>query len=100
MSNFKQILEVEKKYNHLINNSTRKINLKKEKFLSDLKLKEEVIKEDYKKELFLDLQREIKSLEKEKLRLLQEADGQVAKIKSNADVSRVINFLMEEIKNV
>lgn len=100
MSNFKRVLEIEKKFDHHIKNVDFNFEKNLEQFISDSKLKEDVIITDFKKNLDSDFNKSIGSYNKQAKDILKNAENEADFIRKNSDVSKVTNFILEEIKNV
>ena len=100
MSNFKTILKIEKKYEKIINDANKKVDLNMEKFLDELKLKDSAYRQDYKKELERDHKRSLNQIENKCKKNLDAVKEEAINIKKNAKKKQTIDFLMGEIKNV
>ncbi len=100
MSKFKQVLEFEKKYENQINTAILKKKKKLEEFKEELLLKEEAIIEDIKKTCQNDFEKEIIRINIEGENLIKKAKDEAKFIYDNANREKIINLLMEDIKNV
>lgn len=100
MSNFKKVLEVEKKYEQVISKAQKTIEKDRENFYENLKLKEEAIKSDFKAELERDYKRSIEDYKKQGEDILAKAKQEALHISKYANVEDAIIFLEEEMKNV
>lgn len=100
MTNFKRVIEIENKYNHQISNSQKKLEKEEQAFISDLNLKEEVVKEDFKKQMLEEYTRAIETFTLEGENMLKNAKDEVLHIEKNSDTEKVVFFVLEELKNV
>lgn len=100
MSNFKRVLEIEKKFDHHIKNVDFNYEKNLEQFISDSKLKEDVIITDFKKNLDNDFNKLIESYNKQAKEIFKKAENEANFIRKNSDISKVVDFILGEIKNV
>jgi len=100
MDSFKKILEIENKYNYQINLAKKRLNNKKNKCIEDFKLKEEVFKLDFKKELNNDFNKKIQTFNSQAESIIQLANEQSNHLKNRANTKEIIAYLLEELKNV
>lgn len=100
MSNFKKVLEVEKKYEHSINTARKKSEKNLQKFTEELKIKEEAIKQDYKKELEHDFNKQVSNFKARGEQLYSDAKEEAQRIEKNSNSAGARKILMEAVKNV
>ena len=100
MTNFKKVLETEKKYQQIINNTNKSIEKKKHIFYSNLKLKEEATKLDFQKELNNDFVKKIDNLKIEAKKIIENSKNESLNLLQNSNIEKAKQLLMEEIKNV
>ncbi len=100
MSKFKRVLEIEKKYDHIVKTAKRKSGDELESFVDELKLKEDVIKQDFKRELERDFKRELDSIKNQGEDELKRAKEQADFIYKNANREEVVDFLMKEVEKI
>ena len=100
MSNFKKVLEIEKKYGHIINLAKTKSEEKLVSFENNLKLNEDVTKIDFRKELERDFNHQIKLLTSEGESMFKSAKIDAEFMFENAKSEAAVDFLLECIKNV
>jgi replication initiation and membrane attachment protein DnaB len=99
MSEFKQVLEIEKKFQKTISNATSKSEKKIAKATSDLKLKEEAMKKDLTTELNSDLEKLKIDLNKQGEMQIELSKQTAEKITKLANVDGAVKHLVEEFKN-
>ena len=100
MSNFKKVLEIEKKYNHIINLAKNNSEKKIVSFENELNLREEVIKNDFKSELEREFNHQVSLFEAQGESQMRDAKDEVELIFKTVDVDGAADLLLEEIKNV
>jgi vacuolar-type H+-ATPase subunit H len=100
MSNFKTVLEIEKRYKNQISNALSRKEKKFQQFEAELSIKESATKEDIKKEAQNDLKREIRRLENEAENIRKKAQEEAKFLEESVNKEKILNTLMEEIKNV
>lgn len=100
MSHFKKILEIEKKYEHIVNTAQKHCENEFEKFRDEINMKEEASKLDYINELKRDFDRKIKSVQNQGNEMLKKSKDEAKYIYENANTKVAKKFLMEELKNV
>lgn len=100
MGNFKQVLEIEKKYDHIISSARQKHEKRLEKLHEELRLKEEAYKNDCKKELDREYKKELKNFKLKGEDLVKKAEDESDFIEKNSNVSGAVKMLVEEFKNV
>lgn len=100
MSNFKKVLDIEKKYDQIISTSKKSLEKEREKFYDNLKLKEEAIKSDFKGELERDYKKSIKDYTRQGEDILNKAKQESEQIFKYANIDDAIKLLEGEIKNV
>ena len=100
MSNFKKVLDIERKFNHSISSAQKEYEKKLEKFNEELLDKEEATKRDYRKELGRELKKKITFLKEQGELEVLSAKEKAQRIQDNAQKEEAITFLLEEVKNV
>ncbi len=100
MSNFKKVLEIEKKFEHSINTSNSNFEKKIDSFILNLKLKEDAIKQDFQKSLEKDFQKLILGFKKEAKLIITKSEEEAKYIKENAKSKKAVDFIVEGVKNV
>lgn len=99
-SNFKEVLEIERKFDHIIQTAQKNSQKKLDQFKEELKLKDEAIKLDFKKELESDYKKRIKNLKKSGIDELEKSQKNAKNILENSKIEEGVIFMMEKIKNV
>ncbi|NQZ85060.1 MAG: hypothetical protein HRU03_05055 [Nanoarchaeales archaeon] len=99
MSEFKQVLEIEKKYQKTISNANSKSEKKISKTVEDLRLKEDVMKKDLTDELSSDLSKLKSDLLKQGEMQVELSKQNAEKIIKTANVDDAVTHLVEEFKN-
>lgn len=100
MSEFKEVLELEKKYEHKINSAKKKYEKRLDEFKQQLSIKEEAMKDDLKKELDRDFKKDVLEVKKQGRKLLDTTEKDCENIINRANKKKVVNMIVEEIKNV
>lgn len=101
MSNFKKVIEIEKKYDHVVGSSKKKSEKDLDKFKEELILKEEALKQDYVKELEKNYLKAIKDFNTEGENIIKKSKIDAKYILDNAKKEDAKKILIEEVfKNV
>lgn len=100
MSQFKEVLSIEKKYEHIISKAQEKFENSLNEFKSELAMKDEVKREDVKTQLESDIKRDKKNLKLEGEKTLTIANDTANKITKNSPVEKAVKYLVGEFKNV
>lgn len=99
MSEFKQVLEIEKKFQKTISTANSKSETKINKSVQDLKLKEEAMKKDLISELNNDLDKLKSDLTKKGELQVENSKKMADNIIKTANVDKAVEHLVEEFKN-
>jgi len=99
MSVFKEVLEVERKYNHTISNANKKAQGRLNKLNEELRLKDGAYKSDYQLTLNEELKKKVKSLTQEGEKLLDNSKVKANLILENSNIDEAVKVLVEEFKN-
>lgn len=99
MTVFKEVLEIERKYHHVISSTNESAENKVNKFSEEIKLKESAYKSDFKNNLKDEFQKKVKDLTQKGEKQVKDAEIEAESILKNSHVDRAINFLVEEFKN-
>ncbi|MCA9459029.1 MAG: hypothetical protein KC589_05750 [Nanoarchaeota archaeon] len=100
MSNFKRVLEVEKKYDSLVNKAKNNFENELENYKLELLKREEEFKKEFKKELDERFRLEIEETKVAGNRIVEDALLDAENLEKTANVEKASNYLFEEIKNV
>lgn len=99
MSEFKQVLEIEKKFQKTISNATSKSEQKIAKTIEDLKLKEDAMKKDLTNELNSEIVKLKYNLNKKGELQVEKSKKTAENIIKTANVSESVEYLVREFKN-
>lgn len=100
MVNFKKVLEVEKKYEHIISSAKQGYEKKIAEVEEEMRIKEEAYISDYIYELDRDFNREIKIQKNLGDEMIKKAEAEKELMINTASKDDAIEFLVEEFKNV
>jgi polyhydroxyalkanoate synthesis regulator phasin len=98
MSEFKQVLEIEKKFQKTISNVTSKSEQKIAKTIEDLKLKEDAMKKDLTNELNSEIVKLKYNLNKKGELQVEKSKKTAENIIKTANVSESVEYLVREFK--
>jgi hypothetical protein len=99
MSEFKQVLEIEKKFQKTISNATSKSEQKIVKTIKDLKLKEDAMKKDLTNELNSEIVKLKSDLNKKGELQVEKSKKTAENIIKTANVDKSVEYLVREFKN-
>ena len=101
MSTFKEILDVEKKYSRNVDKAQKEHDKKLAKFKEDLLLKEEAIKQDYKKQLDEEFKKEVKDAKRVASENIEKAQTQAKHMETKAQIEKASQLIVDGVlKNV
>lgn len=99
MTEFKEVLEIEKKYQKSISSASNKFEKKVKKFNDDLKLNDELMKKDLIQELNSDLEKLSQKLTNNGEKKIETVKETTAKIIANANIEKAVSELVEGFKS-
>lgn len=100
MKNFKNILDIERKYDQIVNTARKNYEKELSELKSNLRLKEEAAMEDYKKELDKEFKKKGLSFKEKGSKVFEEAQRKAEEIKEQANKGKAVSFIVEAVKNV
>ena len=98
MSKFKQVIEVEKKYESTINSAQKRSEKQLAKLKEELIQKEEELKLDLKKQLDLELKEKLEQVKKSGEEQVEKAKQDANAIEARANIDDAKKYLVEEFK--
>lgn len=100
MTNFKRVLEVEKKYDSLVNKAKNNFEKELENYKLELLRREFELKEEFKKELDERFKSEIEETRIAANRIIEDAILDAKNLEKSASVEKASDYLFDEVKNV
>lgn len=97
METYKQVLDIEKKYDHKISTAKKQLEKDFEKFSENLKDEEAAIKNDYRKELEQKIRKERKSLIEKGEEMIEKARNEAEALRKRSNKDEVTKKMMEEL---